>query len=236
LHVHLPKPLHGWREFAGEVGIIVVGVLIALGAEQVVETIHWHYKVEATEGAMRTELGDDLRWALQVKQFGRCADGFLNKFQAAVIAHDARTLRELASMRDAPFPPAAWSYGTYNAAAASQVEDHLPGGRMASYSRESTWITLQMEFQVKFYDEMAKAMTARLNLPSTPETLQSELASIELLYSDQRGRLEIAGAMLDYARDNLSLAPSNPTYIARNATQAKACEAQFASIQHSRTQ
>jgi len=32
MHFHLPKPLHGWREFAGEVGIIVIGVLIALGA------------------------------------------------------------------------------------------------------------------------------------------------------------------------------------------------------------
>ena len=38
--VHLPKPLHGWREFAGEVGIIVLGVLIALGAEQLIQTIH----------------------------------------------------------------------------------------------------------------------------------------------------------------------------------------------------
>ena len=41
MHFHLPKPLHGWREFAGEVGIIVLGVLIALGAEQLVEAAHW---------------------------------------------------------------------------------------------------------------------------------------------------------------------------------------------------
>ncbi len=37
MHFHLPKPLHGCREFTGHVGIIVIGVLIALGAEQVVE-------------------------------------------------------------------------------------------------------------------------------------------------------------------------------------------------------
>jgi hypothetical protein len=30
MHFHLPGPLHGWREFAGEVGIIVLGVLIVL--------------------------------------------------------------------------------------------------------------------------------------------------------------------------------------------------------------
>ncbi len=37
MHVHLPRPLHGWRELVGEVGVIVLGVLIALGAGQIVE-------------------------------------------------------------------------------------------------------------------------------------------------------------------------------------------------------
>ncbi|HLY07323.1 MAG TPA: hypothetical protein VKR31_16375 [Rhizomicrobium sp.] len=32
MHFHLPKPLHGWRAIFGEVGFIVFGVLIALGA------------------------------------------------------------------------------------------------------------------------------------------------------------------------------------------------------------
>jgi large-conductance mechanosensitive channel len=36
--VHLPKPLHGWRAFAGEVGIIVLGVLIALAFGQIVQS------------------------------------------------------------------------------------------------------------------------------------------------------------------------------------------------------
>jgi len=40
MHVHLPKPLHGWRAFLGEVGIIVLGVLIALGVEQVASAVH----------------------------------------------------------------------------------------------------------------------------------------------------------------------------------------------------
>ena len=42
------KPIHGWRVFAGEVGIIVIGVLIALGAQQVAED--WH---GGSERAMR---------------------------------------------------------------------------------------------------------------------------------------------------------------------------------------
>ena len=60
MHFHLPKPLHGWREFAGEVGIIVIGVLIALAAEQVVEAVHWNAEVDDARAALRTELDHDL--------------------------------------------------------------------------------------------------------------------------------------------------------------------------------
>jgi hypothetical protein len=59
MHFHLPKPLHGWREFAGEVGIIVVGVLIALGAEQLVEAAHWRSEVRDFRAAVDHELGRD---------------------------------------------------------------------------------------------------------------------------------------------------------------------------------
>ena len=63
MHLRVPKPLHGWREFAGEVGIIVLGVLIALGAEQVIESIHERQDVEQLRDALRGELADDrARW------------------------------------------------------------------------------------------------------------------------------------------------------------------------------
>ena len=52
---HLPKPLHGWREFAGEVGVIVVGVLIALTAEEVLNEYNWHREVEKAEVALRRD-------------------------------------------------------------------------------------------------------------------------------------------------------------------------------------
>lgn len=60
MHVHLPKPLHGWREFVGEVGIIVLGVLIALGAEQVVETLHWRSEAVEFRKAVDRELSLNL--------------------------------------------------------------------------------------------------------------------------------------------------------------------------------
>lgn len=56
MHVHPPKPIHGWRAFIGEIGVIVIGVLIALGAENLVERWRWHERVEQTDEAIKEEL------------------------------------------------------------------------------------------------------------------------------------------------------------------------------------
>jgi hypothetical protein len=40
MHVHKIKPVHGWREFASEIMVIVIGIVIAIGGEQVVEWSH----------------------------------------------------------------------------------------------------------------------------------------------------------------------------------------------------
>ena len=63
MRFHVPKPLHGWRAFAGEVGIIVIGVLLALGAQQLVENAQWRRKVAVVRKSLMQELGNDRgRW------------------------------------------------------------------------------------------------------------------------------------------------------------------------------
>jgi hypothetical protein len=82
VHFRLPKPLHGWRAFAGEVGIIVIGVLMALGAEQVVDDWQWHRKVGAVRKALMSELGNDrARWEFDV-QDGHCVVRQLDSLNA----------------------------------------------------------------------------------------------------------------------------------------------------------
>ena len=77
MHFHLPKPLHGWREFAGEVGIIVIGVLIALGAEQVVETIHWRHEVSLFRNSVDHEMANNLGTYTYRMKENACVDARL---------------------------------------------------------------------------------------------------------------------------------------------------------------
>lgn len=63
MHFHVPKPLHGWREFAGEVGIIVLGVMIALAAEQIGRSIQERTELDQIRQSLRAELADSrARW------------------------------------------------------------------------------------------------------------------------------------------------------------------------------
>jgi hypothetical protein len=59
VHFHLPKPLHGWREFVGEVGVIVIGILIALGGEQIVEKLHERVVAQEAREQVNQELATD---------------------------------------------------------------------------------------------------------------------------------------------------------------------------------
>jgi len=81
MHFHLPKPLHGWREFAGEVGIIVIGVLIALGAEQVVETLHFRRVLGDYRAALHEEVAHNIATYAYRMQQDRCADGRIAELQ-----------------------------------------------------------------------------------------------------------------------------------------------------------
>ena len=62
MHVHLPKPLHGWREFAGEVGIIVLGVLVALGVEQIASAVHDRASERQAHQAVYAEIKQNLSY------------------------------------------------------------------------------------------------------------------------------------------------------------------------------
>ena len=76
------KPLHGWRALAGEVGIIVLGVLIALGAEQLVEVAHQQREGVQAENTIRDEIELNLGRLQSRRAIHRCVDRRIEDVQA----------------------------------------------------------------------------------------------------------------------------------------------------------
>jgi hypothetical protein len=81
VHIHLPKPLHGWRAFVGEVGIIVIGVLIALGAEQLVEAAHRQQEAAKADDSIRSELAFNLGRLESRTTIHSCVDRRIEEIQ-----------------------------------------------------------------------------------------------------------------------------------------------------------
>lgn len=55
MHLHRPKPLHGGRDILLEIGVIVVGIIIAIGLEQAVEFVHHSFQREELAAALRRD-------------------------------------------------------------------------------------------------------------------------------------------------------------------------------------
>jgi hypothetical protein len=60
MRIRLPTPLKGWRVFIGEVGTILLGVLLALAAQEFVQSLHWSREVRQTRQALNAELSRNL--------------------------------------------------------------------------------------------------------------------------------------------------------------------------------
>lgn len=52
-----PQPIHGWKQFFNEIAVIVLGILIALGLEQLIERAHWNSQTSEASETLRKELG-----------------------------------------------------------------------------------------------------------------------------------------------------------------------------------
>jgi len=84
MHFHLPKPLHGWREFAGEVGIIVIGVLIALAFGQLVQSFDDRSNAEQAREAIRAEVRENLFWLDLRAEYEPCINSMLGKLDGVL--------------------------------------------------------------------------------------------------------------------------------------------------------
>ena len=134
MHFHLPKPLHGWREFAGEIGVIVIGVLIALSAEQVVERLHWATQANEARAALRAELVDDnLPQAYARLAIAPCLDAQLKELQFGVDHHMDR--RKFAVLARGYLPPTrTWDNQAWNAVVATGDLSHGGSGELIQWS------------------------------------------------------------------------------------------------------
>jgi hypothetical protein len=190
MHFHLPKPLHGWREFAGEVAIIVIGVLIALFFEEVVQRWDWDNKVHAAETAMQREtFWDNAPEMIQRAAIQPCIDAQLDAIRTA--AENGRPRAEVAGLVDRLYLP----FVTFDTVAeqnatASDVPTHMPKDRVDLWTQAYAMVPMIDASNATEGADAAKiTATKRTGGPlSLPEQM-ALLQAVEAVRSDGRRML-----------------------------------------------
>jgi hypothetical protein len=168
MHFHLPKPLHGWREFAGEVGIIVVGVLIALGAEQVVESFRWRHEVSEATGALREEVEGHSYDATEVTMAEPCVDQQLVDLEKALLAPGPyKPVPLYADAQNFQFtyraPARNWPDNVWRSIASEGVDSHFDRDFRMNLARHYAQVAEQAQRV-----EQADAITFRMRILAQP--------------------------------------------------------------------
>ena len=132
MEVHKPKLVANWRELLKEWGIIVLGVLTALLAQQAVESLNWRQKVGTAIADMNNELGaGDGPQAYARMAMQDCIAARLDAVRAAIEKGDRGQSRKL--IDNFWLPKGTYDSLAREAATASDVASHMPHQTMLQY-------------------------------------------------------------------------------------------------------
>lgn len=207
MEIHKPKAVHNWREFLNEVSVIVIGIVIALSGEQLIEAVHWKHRVESADQDLRKELADSLSYAVEQQQMSRCVSDYLDRLQNAILENDPATIKRLYDI-GIPLDAHPWRSSSWTAALSGQVADHLSHEKVAAYSIAFRLVTAGGEWQNRVADQYAEAMTGRFGQPQDPQVVNTQLVAVDKIRSEEAQRLDISETLLRTARQSLNIEPS----------------------------
>ena len=215
MDIHKPKPIHSWREFLKEVGIIVLGVGIALAAEQAVEWWHWKGRIRDAGAAMQIELStDNGPQAYTRLAITACLGRQLDELEDAINA--GRSRQDIAAMISQYKPPIrTWDSVAWSAIIASDVGSHIPPQQTIKWGLPYVFVE---RLQTLANRELERWSTLRLShhgaAQLSPDEAEALLARIDQFRQDNRGFRLVSDLLLSAMQANgITVAPEEQRHI-----------------------
>lgn len=140
------NPPNGWNAVVWELTIVVLGVVIALGAQQAVETLRWQDEVRLTEDALTLEIAESIVHASERQMVGRCLSDRLSLLIDKVRSNEGPwdglpmpVQQTTFSVKSVPAayrtPNRKWSDDVWESAQNGDVFSHMGRDRLAGFSK-----------------------------------------------------------------------------------------------------
>lgn len=141
------NPPNGWNAVAWELAIVVIGVMIALAAQQVVEGLRWRNEVRLTEDALTIEIADSVVHAAERQIVARCLSDRLSELIDKVSSNTGpwsgdplplpRRATSVTTTTPAAYrtPNRPWSEDVWIATQNGGVFNHMPRERVAAFAK-----------------------------------------------------------------------------------------------------
>jgi hypothetical protein len=135
------SPAPRWRTFAKEVSIIVLGVVIALVGQQIVEAANWSQQVAEARAALSVEFSGDIALAEERARIAPCIARRIQDI-AGILDTAGRT-GQLPPVGQIGGPPdRTWTVASWSSTVASQTAAHLPQKQLLDYGSLATYGSL----------------------------------------------------------------------------------------------
>jgi hypothetical protein len=148
MEIHKPKAVHNWRELLTEIGVIVIGIAIALSAEQGVEWLHNRAKATEARASIREEIEGNISLIGLRAATEACIGKRLDEVSGLIAASSDGKVPKAAIWIGKPRP---WAMpdARYKAATQSGAVSLFDGEEQASYGVLYTLFATYFQFELK---------------------------------------------------------------------------------------
>lgn len=209
MRLRLPGKVEGWRRFAGEIAIIVIGVLIALYAQQVVEDRNDRARVDSAIAALRTEVAWIDFYASESEMTSPCVLAQIEAIQKRLASGEGGLLPRYSDTSSKGFvlrmPGRTWSDSVWQSVSASDTLRRLRPTIDLHLSAMSTQANDQAE-RVKLSEGWVNDLgvlsvmvptgeAERMRLIGVTEHLRGIVQGIDLSAGQMRDSIAAAGLL-----------------------------------------
>lgn len=201
LDIHSPEhSIRGWRDFFIHIATIVIGLLIAIGLEQLVEYVHHRHQLREARAAIHAELEVNTRLLDKILAATKTAKSAMEKNAAMLLAaapKDSIPASALNYTWDIPYPRSnAWQ----DAKASGAVDFMAPGERAAAdyiYGDGDLAETFAMAWLTSNNAALAIAHSA----PTVHELTAADRGELLKLTRQTEGQIESYEMLISYDQD-----------------------------------